>query len=208
MYKKSLLKITVLFLVPASLSMHAQQLIYPKTEKEVVTDDYFGRKIEDPFRWLEDDRSDRTGEWVKNENEVTQKYLSIIPFRDKIKTRLTELWNYNKESAPYKKGNSFFCYKNNGLQNQSVLYIKKNIEGPGEILLDPNTLSNDGTTSLNGTSVSKNGKILAYGISKAGSDWVEIHFRDIQTKKDLPDVIKWVKFSGMSWKGNGIYYSR
>ncbi|MGZ3919131.1 MAG: prolyl oligopeptidase family serine peptidase [Bacteroidia bacterium] len=197
-----------MFLVPASLSMHAQQLIYPKTEKEVVTDDYFGRKIEDPFRWLEDDRSDRTGEWVKNENEVTQKYLSIIPFRDKIKTRLTELWNYNKESAPYKKGNSFFCYKNNGLQNQSVLYIKKNIEGPGEILLDPNTLSNDGTTSLNGTSVSKNGKILAYGISKAGSDWVEIHFRDIQTKKDLPDVIKWVKFSGMSWKGNGIYYSR
>ncbi|MDO9001443.1 MAG: prolyl oligopeptidase family serine peptidase [Bacteroidota bacterium] len=181
---------------------------YPILENESVIDDYFGYQINDPFRWLEDDRSDRTEQWVKQENTITQKYLSRIAFRDKIKNRLKNLWDYNKQSAPFKKGNSFFCYKNDGLQNQSVLYIKKTLEDNGEILLDPNTLSSDGTISLSGTSISKNGKTLAYGISKAGSDWVEIHFKDIETKKDLPDVIKWVKFSGMSWKGNGIYYSR
>jgi prolyl oligopeptidase len=181
---------------------------YPVVEKDHISDDYFGYPVEDPFRWLEDDRSERTEQWVKQENIVTEKYLSRIYFRAKIKNRLTELWNFNKQSAPFKKGNSFFCYKNDGLQNQSVLYIQKTLEDKGEVLLDPNTLSTDGTVSLSGTSISKNGKTLAYGISKAGSDWVEIHFRDISTKKDLPDVIKWVKFSGMSWKGNGIYYSR
>ncbi|MCE3260456.1 MAG: Family serine protease, partial [Bacteroidetes bacterium] len=175
---------------------------------EVVTDDYFGRKVEDPYRWLEDDRSDRTGDWVKQQNLVTTKYMMQIASREKVKSRLTELWNFNKQSTPYKKGNFFFCYKNDGLQNQSVLYIKKSLEDQGQILLDPNTLSPDGTVSLSGTSISKNGKTLAYGISKAGSDWVEIHFRDIATKKDLPEVLKWVKFSGMDWKGDGIYYSR
>ncbi|PBQ30747.1 S9 family peptidase [Sphingobacteriaceae bacterium] len=181
---------------------------YPKTEKENVSDMYFGAKVEDPYRWLEDDRSPKTEAWVKQENVITETYLKTIPSREKIKTRLTELWNYNKQSAPFKKGNFFFCYRNNGLQNQSVLFIMKNLEDKGEILLDPNTLSADGTISLSGTSISKDGKTLAYGISKAGSDWVEIHFKDIVSKKDLPDVIKWVKFSGMSWKGNGIYYSR
>ncbi len=181
---------------------------YPKTEKEKITDDYFGTKIDDPYRWLEDDKSVNTGAWVKEQNIVTENYLNKITLRGKIKSRLTELWNFNKQSAPYKKGDFFFCYKNNGLQNQSVLYIKKTLNDDGEILLDPNAFSVDGTVSLSGTSISKNGKTLAYGISKAGSDWVEIHFKDIITKKDLPDVIKWVKFSGMSWKANGIYYSR
>ncbi len=181
---------------------------YPATEVGFQVDDYFGNRIPDPYRWLEDDRSDKTGQWVKEENAVTEEYLKKIHFRDKIKDRLTDLWNFNKQSAPFKKGKSFFCYKNDGLQNQNVLYIQKSIEDKGEILLDPNTLSTDGTVSLSGISISKNGKTLAYGISKAGSDWVEIHFKDITTKKDLPDVIKWVKFSGMSWKGNGIYYSR
>lgn len=181
---------------------------YPVTEKETVTDNYFGVKVDDPYRWLEDDRSDRTEMWVKQQNDVTENYLQNLSIRPRIKNRLTEIWNYNKESAPYKKGEFYFCYKNNGLQNQSVFFIKKNLEDDGQVLLDPNTLSNDGTVSLSGTSISKNAKTLAYGISKAGSDWVEIHFKDIQTKKDLADVLKWVKFSSMSWKGNGIYYSR
>ncbi|MCE3228253.1 MAG: Family serine protease [Bacteroidetes bacterium] len=204
---KNILFISALLTV--SLSSNSQNAYnYPKTEKDPVKDEYFGRKIEDPYRWLEDDRSDRTGEWVKQQNYITEKYMMQVEVRNKVKSRLTELWNFNKQSAPYKKGNSWFCYKNNGLQNQSVLYIKKNVEDAGQILLDPNTLSKDGTVSLSETSISKNGKTLAYGISKAGSDWVEIHFRDIATKKDLPDVLKWVKFSGMSWKGDGIYYSR
>jgi prolyl oligopeptidase len=181
---------------------------YPKTEKQSVTDNYFGTVVNDSYRWLEDDRSEQTGNWVKQQNSLTESVLKTIPQRLKIKNRLTELWNFNKESAPYKKGNLFFCYKNNGLQNQSVLYIKKTLQDTGAILLNPNTLSEDGTVSLSGTSISKNGKTLAYGISKAGSDWVEIHFKDVESKNDLPDVLKWVKFSGMSWKGNGIYYSR
>ncbi len=181
---------------------------YPPTEKQNSSDTYFGSIITDPYRWLEDDKSPKTEAWVKAQNVCTQKYLSQISQRDKIKTRLTELWNFNKQSAPFKKGNLFFCYKNNGLQNQNVFYIKKTIKDEGQILLDPNTLSIDGTVSLSGIEISKNGKTLAYGISKAGSDWVEIHFKDITTKKDLPDTLKWVKFSGMSWKGNGIYYSR
>ena len=206
MYKYLVL---VLFSIFGSISMISQtNYNYPVIENEPVVDDYFGYKVNDPFRWLEDDRSQRTEEWVKQENQITQKYLNRIQYRDKIKNRLKQLWDFNKQSAPFKKGNSFFCYKNDGLQNQNVLYIQNSLENKGEILLDPNALSNDGTVSLSGTSISKNGKTLAYGISKAGSDWVEIHFKDIATKKELPDVIKWVKFSDMSWKGNGIYYSR
>jgi prolyl oligopeptidase len=186
----------------------AQKLSYPVTEKDGTVDTYFGNSVNDPYRWLEDDRSPKTEDWVRRQNEVTGNYLKNIPLREKLKNRLSELWNYSKESAPYRKGEHYFYYRNNGLQNQSVLYIKKDLKSEGTILLDPNTLSKDGTVSLSGTSVSGNGKILAYGISKAGSDWVEIHFLDIATKTDLPDVIKWVKFSGMSWKGNGIYYSR
>ncbi len=181
---------------------------YPLTEKQSVEDDYFGVKVKDPYRWLEDDRSMKTENWVKQENLTTEKFLAKIDYREKIKTRLTELWNYNKQSAPFKKGSFYFCYKNNGLQNQNVLYIKKTLQDAGEVLLDPNTLSTDGTVSLSGAAVSKNAKTLAYGVSTAGSDWVEIHFKDISGKKDLPDVLKWVKFSNISWKGDGIYYSR
>ncbi|MBA2613664.1 MAG: S9 family peptidase [Bacteroidetes bacterium] len=206
MYKKV---ISILLLSPLLSPLNAQNKYnYPVTEKGLQEDTYFGVKVPDPYRWLEDERSEKTGEWVKRENDVTQDYLKKIPYKEKIKTRLTEIWNFNKQSAPFKKGNAFFCHKNNGLQNQNVLYIKKNLEDPGEILLDPNTLSKDGTVSLSGMAISKNGKTLAYGISKAGSDWVEIHFKDIASKKELPDVIKWVKFSDISWKGNGIYYSR
>ncbi|MGZ3932586.1 MAG: prolyl oligopeptidase family serine peptidase, partial [Bacteroidia bacterium] len=193
-------------LIPMCLNAQSQ---VPKTKKIMQTDDYFGTKVEDPYRWLEDDNSAETKAWVKEENAATNAYLEKIPYREKIKKRLTEMWNFGKESAPFKKGDRFFWYKNDGLQNQNVLYSQKDTCcGQGEILLDPNTLSPDGTTSLSGIGVSKNAQWLAYGISKAGSDWVEIHVMDISKKSDLPDVIKWVKFSGMSWKGNGIYYSR
>jgi prolyl oligopeptidase len=205
--KKAILIVSITYFM-IGRTQAQENSIYPKSEKQTVSDDYFGTKVADPYRWLEDDRSLKTEDWVNQQNLTTEKYFDAIPNRDKIKTRLTELWNYNKESAPYKKGKSFFCFKNNGLQNQSVMYIKKTLTEDGEILLDPNELSMDGTTSLSSTSISKDGKILAYGISKAGSDWVEIHFKDIETKKDLPDVIKWVKFSGTSWKANGVYYSR
>ena len=181
---------------------------YPQTPKENVTDNYFGTVVKDSYRWLEDDKSLITNDWVKKENTVTENYLKQIVSRDKIKNRLTELWNFNKQSAPFKKGDFYFCYKNNGLQNQNVLFIQKTLEDFGQILLDPNSLSNDGTVSLSGASISKNGQTLAYGISKAGSDWVEIHFKDILTKRDLPDELKWIKFSGMSWKDDGIFYSR
>lgn len=200
--------IITIFLLPITIGTAQSSLKYPVTEKQKVTDDYFGVKVEDPYRWLEDDRSPKTEAWVKEENRVTENYLKTIPQRDRIKQRLTELWNFNKQSAPFKKADHFFCYRNNGLQNQSVLFVMNSLDDKGEVLLDPNLLSNDGTVSLSGASVSKDGKILAYGISRAGSDWVEIHFRDITTKRDLPDVLKWVKFSGMSWRLDGIYYSR
>ncbi len=204
-------KLLLLF-VAACVTVNAQDIInfsYPVTKKVKQTDDYFGKKIEDPYRWLEDDNSEETKKWVAEENKVTNAYLSTIPYRDKIKSRLKELWDYNKQTPAFKRGDRFFWYQNNGLQNQSVLYTQKDTCcDKGEILLDPNTLSNDGTTSLNSISISKNSQHLAYGISKAGSDWVEIHVMDISKKTDLPDVIKWVKFSGIAWKGNGFYYSR
>ncbi len=208
-------RLTLLLFALNAFSIHAQKdhhdIDYPKTEKEGVKDKYFGKEIADPYRWLEDDRSKRTEDWVVEQNVVTEAYLSWISYRDKIKKRLSKLWNFNKQSAPFKKGDNFFCYKNTGLQNQSVLCMAKSYDAKPEewqVLLDPNDLSEDGTTALNGISVSNDNKILAYSVSKAGSDWAEIRFKDIATKQDLPDVIKWVKFSGMSWKANGIYYSR
>ncbi|HWY11043.1 MAG TPA: prolyl oligopeptidase family serine peptidase [Bacteroidia bacterium] len=201
---------SVFFFFVATISLSAQTTFtYPVTKKVKQVDEYFGKKIEDPYRWLEDDKSEETKAWVTEQNKVTYSYLEKIPFRDKIKKRLTDMWNYNKETPPFKRGDRFFWYKNNGLQNQSVLYSQKDTCcDKGEILLDPNTLSTDGTSALNSISISKNSQYLAYGISKAGSDWVEIHVMDISKKTDMPDVIKWVKFSGMAWKGNGFYYCR
>jgi len=203
---------TLFILITGASTLFSQTKVnYPETKKESVKDDYFGTIITDPYRWLEDDRSKATEEWVKKQNVVTETYLKNIPQRDGLKKRLTELWDYNKQSAPFKKGDYFFCYKNTGLQNQSVLFMGKSYESDDRNwheLLDPNTLSTDGTVALNSIALSKDCKTLAYSVSEAGSDWQEIRFRDVATKKDLPDVIKWVKFSGMSWKANGIYYSR
>ncbi|HXB39436.1 MAG TPA: S9 family peptidase, partial [Bacteroidia bacterium] len=201
-------KIILSFLVLAFAVVHAQQLAYPKTKKDAQVDDYFGTKVADPYRWLEDDNSPETKAWVDEENKVTFDYLSKIPFRGKIKTRLTQVWNFEKLSVPYKKSGMYFSFYNNGLQNQSILFMQKKLTEPRMELLDPNKLSAEGTASLSGWAVSKDGKLMAYGISHAGSDWVEIHVMEIATKKVLEDKVEWVKFSGISWYKNGFYYSR
>ncbi len=191
-----------------SCAKKQEQIVYPETKKETVAEDYFGTEVKDPYRWLEDDRSEATEAWVKAENEVTFNYLSQIPYRDELKKQLSEIWNYEKLSAPFEEGDYTYYYKNNGLQNQSVLYRKKGKDGKEELFLDPNTFAEDGTTSLGGLSFSKNGKILAYSISEGGSDWRKIIIIDAETKKVLEDTLIDVKFSGISWKGNeGFFYS-
>lgn len=184
------------------------QIEYPTTQVVKQIDDYHGTKIADPYRWLEDDNSKETKTWVENENKTTEKYLNSIPNRSQIKERLTALWNFNKMSIPYKKGKRYFSFRNDGLQNQAVFCLQNSLLDNPDVILDPNTLSKDGTISLNNTSISKDGNYLAYSLSHAGSDWEEIHVKDINTKQDLPDIIKWVKFSDIAWKGNGFYYSR
>lgn len=183
-------------------------LPYPETKKVEVVDDYFGAKITDPYRWLENDTTAETAAWVESQNNVTQNYLSQIPFRDKLKNRLTEIWNYEKFSAPYRKGEHYFYSKNDGLQNQSVIYYKKGLEGEEKIFLDPNKLSTDGTVALGGLYFSNDYKHAAYTISRSGSDWNEIYVINVEDASLTKDILKWVKFSGASWCGDGFYYSR
>ena len=197
---------SVLFTI-LCLKCHSQ-IVYPQTKTVKQTDIYHGVKVGDPYRWLEDDNSAETKDWVEKQNAVTTAYIAKIPYHQKIKDRLTELWNYDKMSAPFKKGNLYFSFRNDGLQNQSVLYSQTSLLDKPVVVLDPNILSTDGTTSLSGIAISKSGNYLAYGISRAGSDWVEIHVKNIETKEELKDLIKWVKFSDISWKGDGFYYSR
>ncbi len=194
-----------------SVNSFAQTKIeYPKTKKVDQVDDYHGTKVSDPYRWLEDDNSAETKAWVQAENKVTFDYLNQIPERAKLKARLTELWNYEKYSAPFKEGKHYFYSKNDGLQNQSVFYVSDSVKDEGRVLLDPNKLSKDGTVALSGMAISDDGKLMAYGLSGAGSDWQTWHFRDIETGKDLPDVLENIKFSGASWTKDekGVYYSR
>ncbi len=181
---------------------------YPDVMRDTtVVDDYFGTAIADPYRWLENDTSAETEAWVKAQNEVTFDYLSQIPYREDVKNRLTELWDYEKVGTPFKHGDYYFMYRNDGVQNQSVLYYQKGLEAEQSVLIDPNTLSDDGTASINGMGFSKDGQYMAYGISRAGSDWVEIHVMNLESKEELSDVINYVKFSGINWRGNGFYYS-
>ncbi|MCP5064745.1 MAG: S9 family peptidase [Ignavibacteriae bacterium] len=183
---------------------------YPNTRKGDVTTLYFGTDIKDPYRWLEDDRSTETGEWVKTQNQVTFGYLKNIPYREELKNRLTKLWNYEKVGSPFKEGDYTYFYKNDGLQNQYVVYRHKTGDDTktAEVFLDPNTFKEDGTISLGGASFSKSGKILAYSISEGGSDWRKILIMDTESKKIIEDTIVDVKFSGMSWyKDEGFYYS-
>ena len=181
---------------------------YPKTEKIDQKDDYFGTTVEDPYRWLEDDLSAETKQWVTAQNEVTQDYLAQIPFRDAIHKRLESLWNYEKEGAPIREGDYIYFYKNDGLQNQYVLWRKKGEDGKEEVFLDPNKFSEDGTSSLAGISFSKDGSLVAYQISEGGSDWRKVVVLNTADKSIVGDTLVDVKFSGLAWQGNeGFYYS-
>jgi prolyl oligopeptidase len=203
-------KFILLFIIPLLITMAScnHKIKYPVTKKVDMVDNYFGTKVADPYRWLENDTSAATAEWVKEQNQVTNNYLSNISFRDKIREKLTKIWNYPKYGVPFREGPWYFYNKNNGLQNQSVLYVRKWLNGNPRVLLDPNTLSTDGTVALAGLSVSHDGKYLAYSIARSGSDWNEIHVMEIETGKLLPDTLRFVKFSGMAWQSDGFYYSR
>jgi prolyl oligopeptidase len=181
---------------------------YPETRKTEVTDDYHGTKIADPYRWLENDTSTETGAWVKAENEVTSAYLSKIPFREQLKNRLTELWNYPKYGVTFKEGNRYFYFKNDGMQNQSILYMQESLDAEPTVLLDPNKLSEDGTVSLGEYDFSKDGKYMAYAIARGGSDWNEILVMEVEGTKQLDDHLYWIKFSDIEWKNDGFFYSR
>lgn len=188
-------------------SKQVVEVTYPETRKVDTVDTYFGTEIKDPYRWLEDDRSDETAAWVKAQNEVTFGYLEKIPFRNQIKNKLEDLWNYEKIGAPFTEGDYTFYLKNDGLQNQYVLY-KRDKDGNEEIFLDPNNFSEDGTTSLAGLEFSKDSKTVAYAISEGGSDWRKVIIMDVTSKAILEDTLTDIKFSGLSWKGNeGFYYS-
>ncbi|MGS2725779.1 prolyl oligopeptidase family serine peptidase [Psychroserpens sp. BH13MA-6] len=183
---------------------------YPETKKVDTVTNYFGTDVKDPYRWLEDDRSAETEAWVKSQNEATYGYLDNIPYREELKDRLSKLWNYEKVGAPFKEGDYTYFYKNDGLQNQYVIYRYKTGEDPSTatVFLDPNTFKEDGTISLGGASFSKNGKILAYAISEGGSDWRKVLVMDTESKEIIEDTLKDIKFSGMSWyKNEGFYYS-
>lgn len=185
-----------------------QPFNYPETAKVDTVDTYFGHQVADPYRWLEDDQSAETKAWVDAQNQVTNAFLNQIPFRDSIKARLQQVWSYARQSAPGKKGNYQFYYRNNGTQNHSVLYVKKDGDNTEKVLIDPNLFSEDGTVSLATVSPSKDGRYVAYAISEGGSDWREVFIRDVETGTDLADHLKWVKFSGFSWDQNGFYYNR
>ena len=185
------------------------QITYPVTTKQDVVENYHGTKVADPYRWLEDDNSDATKAWVKAQNKVTFDYLEKIPFRNKVRARLETLWNYPKYSAPSKEGDYYYFYKNDGLQNQSVLYRQKGLDGAPEVFMDPNQLSSEGTAALGNVSFNKNSTYCAYTVSKAGSDWSEAFIMNVETKTLLKDKLEWLKFSSLSWIGDeGFFYSR
>ena len=195
---------------PKPTRMMTTRLGYPETAKREVVDDYHGTKVIDPYRWLEDDNAAETKAWVAAQNKVTYHYLDQIPERARLRERLTKLWNFERYGIPFKQGGRYFYSRNDGLQNQSVLYVADALEAAPRVLLDPNTLSSDGTVALSGYSISEDGNWMAYGLSASGSDWNEWKVRDVRTGVDLSDHLKWVKFSGASWTkdGKGFFYSR
>ncbi|WP_300852220.1 prolyl oligopeptidase family serine peptidase [uncultured Bacteroides sp.] len=194
-------------IIMMSCAQQQQKLAYPETAKVDTVDVYFGTEVPDPYRWLENDTSEATAAWVEAQNQVTNAYLAKIPFRNALLNRLTDLVNYEKIGAPFKKHGKYYFYKNDGLQNQSVLYVQDSLEGEPRVFLDPNKLSDDGTVALTGISFSHDGKYTAYTISRSGSDWTEIYVMDTETSQLLEDHILWAKFSGASWQGDGFYYS-
>lgn len=190
-----------------SCTSQQKKIVYPETAKVDTVDVYFGTQVPDPYRWLENDTSAATAEWVKAQNEVTAEYLSRIPFRDKLLKRMTELADYEKIGTPFKKHGKYYFRKNDGLQNQSVYYVQDSLNGEPRVFLDPNKLSEDGTVALTGLYFSNDGKYTAYSISRSGSDWSEIFVMNTETGKLLDDHIQWAKFSGASWEKDGFYYS-
>jgi prolyl oligopeptidase len=206
--------ITALVLVGCKISNvsinQTNTVTYPKTKKVDTVTNYFGTQVKDPYRWLEDDMSEETARWVEDQNKTTFGYLENIPFREELKQRLTTLWNYEKVGAPFKEGDYSYFYKNDGLQNQYVIYRYKTGQDPNktEVFLDPNTFTEDGTISLGGLSFSENGSLAAYSISEGGSDWRKVLVMNAQSKEIIEDTIVDVKFSGISWlKNEGFYYS-
>ena len=218
--KKSVIFISAVFFILASCDSFFNnsktvtnfkkiRVQYPKTFRDTtVIDNYFGKLVADPYRWLEDDNSENTKRWVKTQNRVTFDYLDQIPYRKAIEKRLTELWNYERYSTPFKKGGKYYFFKNDGLQNQSILYEQETLRAAPKLVLDPNKFSADGTTSLAGYAFSKDGSLLAYQVSEGGSDWRTIHLKDLKTGKLLDDAIHWVKFSAIAWASDGFYYCR
>ncbi len=206
--------VIILFYVPYAASGQSatdpstMKITYPVTAKTEQTDTYFGTTVADPYRWLEYDTAANTKAWVEEQNKVTFGYLEKIPFREKIKKRLLESYNYPKYSSPYRAGEYYFFEKNDGLQNQSVIYFQKGINGEPKVFLDPNKLSPDGTVTITPIGISKNKKYMAYALNRSGSDWQEIRVIEIATQQELADKLEWVKSSGAAWKDNGFYYSR
>jgi prolyl oligopeptidase len=203
-----ILTILLVMTIAAELQAEAQELQYPVTRKVDQVDDYFGVKVPDPYRWLEDDYSEETKRWVEAQNKVTFAYLEKIPFRKQLGERLEELYNYPKYSAPSRKGKYYFFSKNDGLQNQAVIYIQERLDGKAEVFFDPNKLSADGTVRLGVNALSKEAKYWAFGLSSGGSDWQEIYVMEVAGKKQLSDKLRWVKVSSIAWQGKGFYYSR
>jgi prolyl oligopeptidase len=187
-----------------------QQMTYPTTRRDDQVDDYHGTIVPDPYRWLEDDNSPETEAWVRAQNEVTFSYLKSLPQREPLRRRLEQLWNYPRYSPPFKRGGRYFYFKNDGLQNQEVLYVQESLDAEPRILLDPNTFSTDGTVALSGLGISHDGNLLAYRTSKSGSDWQELRVRDVASGADLDDRLDWLKFAMTPWTrdGRGFFYSR
>jgi prolyl oligopeptidase len=211
---------TSLLLLSAAIAMSACQsatpksdaraFTYPAAKKVAQVDEFFGSKVSDPYRWLENSDTPDTRAWIDAENKVTFDYLSTVPERARIKARLTEIWNYERFGTPSREGPWYIYAKNSGLQPQAVVYKTKALSADPEVLIDPNTLSKDGTVALGSTSFTEDGRYMAYSVAASGSDWIEWHIRDVATSNDLPDVVKWSKFSGAAWlkDGSGFYYSR
>ncbi len=200
-------KILLYVMMIGSLTASAQTLTYPQTPKDNTVDNYFGEQVADPYRWLENDTSQQTAKWVEAENAVTDAYLAGISIRKQLKDRLTQVSDYEKVGAPTKHHGKWYFFKNDGLQNQSVLYVSDELGGKSRVFLDPNTLSSDGTVALKGIYFSHNDKYCAYSISRSGSDWEEFYVMDVKTGKLLDDHVMWAKFSGAAWQGDGFYYS-
>ena len=198
---------TLILALSFMMSCSEKPIQYPPTKKGDVKDTYFGTVVEDPYHWLENDTSAETAEWVKTENKLTFAYLAKLPYRAEIRQRLTELWDYPKYGTPFKEAGKYFFFKNNGLQNQSVLYTTDDLAAEPKVLLDPNTFSTDGTAALTSAEVSNDGKYLIFQVAKSGSDWNEIFVKNIETGEMLPDHILWVKFSDISWYNDGFFYS-